>query len=109
MVTDGAVTECTVNCDTEGTGGVNEGTDTVTVADGTATVDAATTGTTIDPGKFTDGTTTGIPRAAIDNMCAAADYRNACEKEKRRVKFCEMVVSVVESLPSKLFVLIGGY
>ena len=56
-----------------------------TVADGTATVDATTTGTTIDPGKLTDGTTidpgrltdgtaAGIPRATIVNMCAAAIY-----------------------------------
>ena len=48
--------------------GVNEDTGTASVADGTATVDATTTGTTTDPGKLTEGTTegtTGTPKATM--------------------------------------------
>ena len=48
--------------------GVNEDTGTASVADGTATVDTATTGTTTDPGKLTEGTTegtTGTPKATM--------------------------------------------
>ena len=56
-------------------GGVSEGTDTVMDADGTATVEATTTGITIDPGNLIDGTATGKPRAAIDTVCAAATIR----------------------------------
>ena len=51
--------------------GVNEGTVTAIVAEGTATVDATTTGTTTDPGKLTEGTTegtTGTPKATMVAM-----------------------------------------
>ena len=78
--------------------GVNEGTDTVTVADGTATVDATITGTTTDPGKLTDGTATGIPRATIDNMCAAATIGIPRKRKSAELNSARGSVALVQSI-----------